>query len=97
MQDISGNIISVVAIAIFIGLLLYVKITNPHNKKITTRYIIDGYFKKQYCPKCNTLMSRSWKRVIMYSGPRHEGYVKYLQYTCDSCGTTKTNRGRNWT
>ena len=92
MQDISGNIISVVAIAIFIGLLLYVKITNPHNKKITTQYIMKGYFRKNYCPKCNDIMSKSWKKLVLYQGPRAEGYLKYLQFHCSNCGYSTSNK-----
>ena len=68
MENMIDDIIVFVAVFSFILLLVITKIRNPHNKKIRTQVIIKGYFKKQYCPKCSSLMTKSWKKLILYSG-----------------------------
>lgn len=87
MMEVENIIIPLIAVAIFIGTFILVRIRNPHNQKIETRINPKDIFRKEICPYCGIKMKKTWKKRILYGSEttRRVGYEKTAQFTCEKC------------
>ncbi len=65
-------LIPTIAVLIFICAFIYVRKTNPQNKKIVTRTTFKSIFRKEKCPKCGCKMKKKW--MIKDLG---QSYIEY--------------------
>ncbi len=82
-------LIPTIAVLIFICAFIYVRKTNPQNKKIVTRTTFKSIFRKEKCPKCGCKMKKKW--MIKDLG---QSYIEYSniyereaqpRYICPIC------------
>lgn len=84
-----NKLIPAIAVLIFICAFIYVRKTNPQNKKIVTRTSLKSIFRKEKCPKCGYKMKKKW--IIKDLG---QSYIEYStvyereaqpKYICPRC------------
>ena len=54
------KIVPLVAVLVFLGALIYVRKTNPENKRIQTRTSFSALTRKETCPYCGVKMKKTW-------------------------------------
>lgn len=60
MEQYINILIPTITVIIFVCAFIYVRKTNPENKKIVTRTSLKSIFKKKKCPKCGCKMKKRW-------------------------------------
>ena len=55
-----GGLIPAMAVLLFLCAFVYVRRTNPENKKIQTRTSLKALMQRERCPKCGTRMKKKW-------------------------------------
>lgn len=83
------TLIPIAGVVIFLGILVFVRITNPENKKIRTRTSFKAIAKKEICPRCGVKMNKKWvKRSLGLSSMEHDSiYEEEMQpeFVCPKC------------
>lgn len=59
-DEILNKVIPLVTAVIFICAFIFVRKTNPENKKIRTRTSFSAIKRKEVCPRCGVKMKKKW-------------------------------------
>lgn len=59
-DEILNKVIPLIAVIIFICTFIFVRKTNPENKKIRTRTSFSAIKRKEVCPRCGIKMKKKW-------------------------------------
>lgn len=83
------NLIPIIGVSIFILLVIYIRITNPENKKIRTRTNVKSVVRKEICPRCGTRMKKEWKtKELGYSNIDFQNVIEKEiepEFICKKC------------
>lgn len=89
-EDIINKIIPLIGILVFIGAFVYVRKTNPENKKIRTRTSFSAIKRKEICPRCGVKMKKKWvTRSLGLSMIESDSVYEEdaePEFTCPKCG-----------
>lgn len=89
-DEIFNKVIPLVAAVIFICAFIFVRKTNPENKKIRTRKSFAAIKRKEICPRCGVKMKKKWvTRSIGLSMIESDSVYEEEaepEFTCKKCG-----------
>lgn len=89
-EELIGDIMWITAVILFVLLFIYVRKTNPENKKIYTRTSIDSLKRKELCPRCGIKMEKKWvKKSLGLSSIEDDSvYEEEMrpEFICKKCG-----------
>ena len=85
----ADKIMPVLAILFVLILVIYVRKSNPQNKKIRKRTSIESLVKSQICPKCGIKMNKTWaEKDLGYSDIEFDSIIEKEirpEFICSKC------------
>lgn len=89
-DEILNRLIPIIGVLIFICAFIYVRKTNPENKKIRTRTSFSAMKRKEICPRCGIKMKKKWvtRSMGLSSIESDSVYEEEAEpeFTCKKCG-----------
>ena len=90
MESMINRIVPLAAVLVFLGVLIFVRKTNPENKRIRTRTSFSALRRKEICPYCGVKMKKTWAYKDMgvsLDSDIHTVYEREMQpqFECPKC------------